>query len=81
MVFVVAEIGVNWDGDFILLREMMQEASDIGFDLVKFQAFKKELVAKHPEASRVFKSIQTRFPNMNPTDIKNLTEIMKLETM
>lgn len=27
-------------------------------------------------ASRVFKSIETRFPNMNPADIKNLTDEM-----
>ena len=64
---LIAEIGVNWDGDFDLAREMMEEAVDIGFDLVKFQAFKKELVSKHPEASRVFKSSITQ-DNINKVD-------------
>lgn len=64
---LIAEIGVNWDGNFDLAREMMQEAVNIGFDLVKFQAFKKELVSKHPEASRVFKSSITQ-DNINKID-------------
>jgi len=59
-VHLIAEIGVNWDGNFDLVKEMMQEAASIGFDLVKFQAFKKELVSKHPEASRVFQSSITQ---------------------
>ena len=53
---LIAEIGVNWDGDFELAKEMMQESVNSGFNLVKFQAFKPELVAKHPEATRVFRS-------------------------
>ena len=45
---IIAEIGVNWDGDFKLLKEMMQEAKLAGCDLVKFQAFKTEnLVCKN----------------------------------
>jgi len=57
---LIAEIGVNWDGDFELAKEMMQESVNANFDLVKFQAFKPELVAKHPEASRVYRSSITR---------------------
>ena len=53
---LIAEIGVNWDGDFEIAKEMMQESFNLGFNLVKFQAFKPELVAGHPEASRVFRS-------------------------
>ena len=53
---LIAEIGVNWDGDFELVKEMMQESLDAKFNFVKFQAFKPELVAKHPEASRVYRS-------------------------
>ena len=56
MVFVVAEIGVNWDGDFELVKEMMLESANANFNFVKFQAFQPELVAKHPEASRVYNS-------------------------
>jgi N,N'-diacetyllegionaminate synthase len=53
---LVSEIGVNWDGDFELVKEMMQESLNSGFDLVKFQSFEAKLVANHPQASRVFRS-------------------------
>ena len=39
MVFVVAEIGVNWDGDFELAKQMMNMAKKCGCNAVKFQAF------------------------------------------
>ena len=53
---LISEIGVNWDGDFELVKEMIQESANAGFDLVKFQSFEAELVANHPQASRVFRS-------------------------
>ena len=53
---IIAEIGVNWDGDFKLLKEMMQEAKLAGCDLVKFQAFTKEMIKDHPESERLAKS-------------------------
>ena len=34
MVFITAEIGVNWDGDFELAEKMMKNAKDAGADLV-----------------------------------------------
>ena len=43
---LVSEIGVNWDGDFELVKEMMQESLNCGFDLVKFQSFEAELVSQ-----------------------------------
>ena len=52
----IAEIGVNWDGDFELVKEMMQESKDAGFNLVKFQSFESNLVESHPHSSRVFRS-------------------------
>jgi len=53
---LIAEIGVNWDGDFDLVKEMMEESANASFDFVKFQSFQPQLVAKHPEASRVYSS-------------------------
>ena len=53
---IIAEIGVNWDGNFKLLKEMMQEAKLAGCDLVKFQAFTKEMIKDHPESERLAKS-------------------------
>ena len=54
--FIIAEIGVNWDGDFDLVKDMMTRAKEIGCDAVKFQAFKPEMVKAHPEFERLIKS-------------------------
>jgi len=48
MFFVVAEIGVNWDGDFELAKEMIKNAKESGCDAVKFQAYQEEIVKNHP---------------------------------
>ena len=53
MVFVIAEIGVNWDGDFDLLEEMVSKAKEYGCNAVKFQAYNQELVKEHPEYKRL----------------------------
>jgi N,N'-diacetyllegionaminate synthase len=59
MVFIIAEIGVNWDGDLNVLRLMVENAKMVGCNAVKFQAYKKEIVEKHPESSRLMKSAIT----------------------
>ena len=56
MVFVVAEIGVNWDGDFELAKQMMNMAKKCGCNAVKFQAFDYDIVKEHPESDRLMKS-------------------------
>jgi len=56
MVFVVAEIGVNWDGNFDLVKEMMQKSKDVGCNAVKFQAYEEEMIKNHPQKSRLLKS-------------------------
>jgi len=56
MVFVVAEIGVNWDGDFELVREMMIQSKKSGCEAVKFQAYNYEIVKDHPENQRLMKA-------------------------
>jgi N,N'-diacetyllegionaminate synthase len=48
MVFVVAEIGVNWNGDIDLAKDMIFNAKKAGCDAVKFQSFNKEIVVNHP---------------------------------
>lgn len=55
MVFLVAEIGVNWEGDFDLAKNMMIAAKKSGCDAVKFQAFNKEIIKEHPLASHLIK--------------------------
>lgn len=56
MVYVVAEIGVNWDGDFELAKKMMLFAKNADCNAVKFQAYRKETLGNHPESERLMKS-------------------------
>ena len=60
MVFITAEIGVNWDGDFILIEKMMRDAKNAGCDAVKLQAFDEKIVSEHPEKNRLLKSSVSR---------------------
>ena len=71
MVFIIAEIGVNWDGDFDLLRNMVEKAKRAGCNAVKFQAFQKDLVEKHPESSRLMQSA------ISEENIEKVNEICK----
>ena len=56
MFFVVAEIGVNWDGDINIAKEMMTSAKNAGCNAVKFQSFTEEMIKDHPESRRLIKS-------------------------
>ena len=76
MSFIIAEIGVNWDGDLELAREMMSHAKNSGCDAVKFQAFNEEIVAKHPEHERL---IKTAVSKSNVKDIDNLAHVVGIE--
>ena len=60
MVFVTAEIGVNWDGNVILMEKMMRDAKNAGCDAVKLQAFDEKIVSEHPEKNRLLKSSVSR---------------------
>lgn len=71
MVFLVAEIGVNWNGDFELVKEMMHKSKENGFDAVKFQSFNQEIVEKHPSKEILLKSSISE---------KNVKEIHKIAT-
>jgi N,N'-diacetyllegionaminate synthase len=41
-VFIIAEIGVNHNGDLDLAREMIRSAKECGVDCIKFQTFRTE---------------------------------------
>jgi sialic acid synthase SpsE len=56
MVFVIAEIGVNWDGNFELLEQMMLKSKESGCDSIKLQAFNEKIVEEHPEKLRLMKT-------------------------
>jgi len=76
MSFIVAEIGVNWDGDFILLEEMMIHAKNSGCDAVKFQSFNKSIIGDHPEYKRLLK---TSISESNIKTINDLSQTVGIE--
>lgn len=46
-VYIIAEIGCNHCGDFLMAKKMVEEAKSCGVDAVKFQTFKaSELISK-----------------------------------
>ena len=52
-VIIIAEAGVNHNGDIALAKKLIDEAKRAGADYVKFQSFKAEkLVAKHAEKAK-----------------------------
>ncbi len=71
MVFVVAEIGVNWDGNFDLAKSMMTRAKESGCNAVKFQSFNEEIVKDHPEKSRLMNS------SISKNNIETINELAK----
>jgi len=60
MVYIVAEIGVNWDGRYELLEEMISKAKQCGCNAVKFQAYDNNIVGEHPERERFLNTTITK---------------------
>jgi len=76
LTFIVSEIGVNWDGNFDLAKEMMQKSKEVGCDAVKFQAFQKEIIKDHPEKDRLLKSAVSK---ENVNQINELAKSVGIE--
>lgn len=76
MVFVVAEIGVNWDGNFDLAKSMMTRAKECGCSAVKFQSFDENIVKNHSEKSRLMNSSITK---VNVETINELAKSVGIE--
>ena len=76
MIFLVAEIGTNWDGNFELAKKMMEEAKSAGCNAVKFQAFNEEMVKNHPGKNRL---IRTAISENNIEKIDNIAKFVGIE--
>ena len=76
MSFIIAEIGVNWDGDLNLAKEMMEKAKNTGCDAVKFQAFNKSVIGNHLEYERL---IKTSISKSNIQEIDDLAKTIGIE--
>mgnify|MGYP001601819825 FL=1 len=71
MTYVVAEIGVNWNGSLDLAKEMMEKSKNAGCDAVKFQAFDETIVGQHLEKDRLLKT------SINEHNIEDIHQIAK----
>ncbi|RZD47110.1 MAG: hypothetical protein CXT78_03020 [Thaumarchaeota archaeon] len=66
---IIAEIGVNWDGDFELAKQLMIMAKNAGCDSVKFQSFEEKMIKDHLQHERLIKSAISK---------KNISQIDQL---
>ena len=71
MVLVIAEIGVNWDGNFETAKNMMKNAKNLGCDAVKFQSFDEEVIKDNPQKSRLIKS------SISKNNIETINQLAK----
>ena len=93
-VFIIAEAGVNHNGDMGLARELVHVAAESGADAIKFQTFKAEsFVSKRaekanyqkdttgPEESQLAMIKKLEFPYEAHADIKKLCAKLNIEFM
>ena len=76
MTFVVAEIGVNWNGEMELAKEMIHQVKKAGADAVKFQAFNEKLVKNHQEKKKLMRAAITK---ENVEEINKISKSSKIE--
>jgi sialic acid synthase SpsE len=55
-IFVIAEVGINHNGDINIAKQMIDEAKKAGADCVKFQTFKAEEFVSDIEQTYTYKS-------------------------
>jgi len=75
MVFIISEIGVNWDGDFELAKEMIVRSRDAGCNAVKFQAYNEKIVRAHPQWKRLMNTTITKDNIETINDIAEAADI------
>ena len=73
LIRIVAEIGVNWDGDLEVVKDMMQSSKDVGCNYVKFQAFNEDVIKEHPEKERLMKATIT---SKNIEEINSISKLV-----
>ena len=72
-IIVIAEAGVNHNGDIELAKKLIDAASEAGADYVKFQSFKSELaVSKHAQKAQYQKTTNDNKNTSQLEMVKNL---------
>jgi sialic acid synthase SpsE len=60
-VLIIAEIGVNHNGDLGLAKEMIKEAKSAGVDAVKFQIYRTETLTCDPKEVKILKQYELKY--------------------
>jgi sialic acid synthase SpsE len=76
LVFITAEIGVNWNGDFHLIEKMMKDAKNAGCNAVKLQAFNEKIVGDNPNKDRL---LETSVSAENVNEIQLISKKVGIE--
>lgn len=58
-ILIIAEAGVNHNGDLALAKRLIDVASDAGADLVKFQTFSADRLATRQAKKADYQSVTT----------------------
>ncbi len=72
--FIIAEAGVNHNGDIDMARQLIHEAKRIGADCVKFQTFKAERVVTR-SAPKAQYQLQTTDPQQSQVEMLRELEL------
>jgi len=71
--FIVAEVGINHNGDINLAKKLIKRAAEIGADAVKFQSYHtKDFVSKKSKNYQLFKDLE-----LSEEEFKELREFAR----
>jgi len=57
--FIIAEAGINHNGQFKIAKKMIEKAKDVGADAIKFQTFRaKDLASEKSHFYNIFKKLE-----------------------
>jgi sialic acid synthase SpsE len=70
-IFLVSEIGVNWNGDFSIAEQMISKSKECGFNAVKFQSFNEKIIGNHPQKNKLLAT------SISPANIDQIDDLAK----
>lgn len=83
--YLIAEIGVNHEGNFALAKQLVQEAAEAGADAVKFQSYEAEKLAARNSSEAYWDTSQESeksqfelFSRFSPFSLEEYEELAKI---